>query len=100
MADGITTVVKYVPNPLGIKVSGDLAGTIGVKEWLELALEEARSIAPVDTGAYRNSLGTSQQGPRGQLEADIRYAIYLEFGTSDTPIFATLRRASETTQLP
>ena len=68
-----------------------LAETLRQKEAL------AKSIAPVNTGAFAASIkgevlyegGTI----RGRLSADVRYAIYLEFGTSDTPTFATLRTA-------
>lgn len=61
--------------------------------------EYARSIAPVASGAYRDSIEASvveeADGWKGHLTAGVEHAIYVEFGTEDTPTFATLRRAGE-----
>jgi hypothetical protein len=71
----------------------------GLDEIIQSKLELAKAIAPVDTGAYRDSIEADVDfgGPGGEIRgvmfSDIRYAPYLEFGTSDTPTFATLRRA-------
>lgn len=68
-----------------------LSATIKEKEAL------AKSIAPIDTGAFQGSITGEvvYEGGliRGRLSSDIAYAPYLEYGTSDTPTFATLRRA-------
>lgn len=58
--------------------------------------EEARAIAPVRTGGYRNSIHVEQDGPAASVVADVPYAAFVELGTEDTPIFAPLRRALAT----
>jgi hypothetical protein len=55
--------------------------------------EEAKVIAPVRTGAYRDSIHVEQDGIESNVVADVPYAGFVEFGTEDTPIFAPLRRA-------
>ena len=64
------------------------------------AAQYARERAPVATGAYRDSIEAAvvegDDGWKGRVVADVPYADYLEFGTEDTPTFATLRRAGET----
>ena len=91
--------MKYVPNVAAIDAAGTAAGTAGVAVLLPEMEQAARALAPVDTGAYQASIQTQQEGVTGQLYSDIEYAQYLEFGTSDTPTFATLRRASETAKI-
>lgn len=65
----------------------------------EEGVEHARANAPVRTGTYRASIGASvveeSDGWKGHLTAGAAHAIYVEYGTEDTPIFATLRRAGE-----
>ena len=63
------------------------------------AAQYARESAPVATGAYRDSIEADvveeDDGWKGRVVAGASYSVYLEFGTSDTPTFATLRRAGE-----
>ena len=87
--------MTYVPNPAAIELAGRAAGRIGQEIAGEQILETAVSIAPVETGAYQASLYKTTDGDDVVVGSDIRYARYLEFGTSDTPVFATLRRASD-----
>lgn len=82
----------YVPNYFGIF---SLARHIGVNRALgykasRIALV-AKSIAPVRTGEYRDSIGTSGN----RVYAAARHSKYVEFGTGDTPVFAPLRRAAD-----
>lgn len=61
--------------------------------------DEARRTAPVDTGAYRDSIHVEEDtSPDGRARvfvvADDPKAAALEFGTSDTPRFRTLGRAA------
>ena len=42
----------------------------------------AQSIAPVDTGALRNSISTSVSGPSAEVGPTVHYGVYLEYGTS------------------
>jgi hypothetical protein len=93
------TTVKYVPNLAGIELAAHGPGVIAAEHIVaNQILDSAIALAPVDTGAYQASLAIE-----GDLDpsvySDIRYATYLEFGTSDTPVFATLRRASETAHI-
>lgn len=89
--------IGFVPNPLFVTLlvaSGQMEPMlteIGRKK-----AEIARSIAPVDTGAFQASIAYSVSPGEVQLSANTPYAMYLEFGTEDTPTFATLRRALET----
>lgn len=87
--------MKYVPNLAGIEAAGKAGGRIGQELAGDQILDTAISIAPVLTGAYQSSIYKSTDGDDVIVGSDIRYAVYLEFGTSDTPVFATLRRASE-----
>lgn len=90
----------FVPNPLLVK---ELEASVDMeKAMLETAepiAEKARSIAPVDTGAYQASIRAVSGEEDGKVQArvisDVDYAAFLEFGTTTNPAFATLRRASE-----
>lgn len=89
------TTMKYIPNVPAIEIAATEGGTLGVLYATPRIAEAARSIAPVLTGAFKASITHEIQGLKGIVYSDIRYARYLEFGTSDTPTFATFRRASE-----
>ena len=67
----------------------------------EQVADAARSSAPVESGAYRDSI-TADAGPMptpngvfmvGRVSASDFKAVWVEFGTSDTPKHATLRKA-------
>ena len=62
-------------------------------------LESANSIVPVDTGALQESGHVEVSLRDGHLIARVtystEYAVFVEFGTSDTPTFAMLRRGAE-----
>lgn len=62
----------------------------------ERVVEIAKQIAPVDTGAYQDSIRLEHFPFHVEVVADISYAGYLEFGTGDTPAFHTLETALET----
>jgi hypothetical protein len=90
--------VRFVPNPAGIKAlaaAPPMVATMGAKA--QEIEERAKSLAPVETGRYRDSIraeadiegGTAV----GRVSSDVPYAVYIEYGTSDTPVFAPLRRA-------
>lgn len=89
----------YVPDLAGIELAGELAGALGVKLAADQMVDEAKSIAPVDTGRFQDSIHAEIDGTEAAVGSDVEYAVYLEFGTSDTPTFATLRRASESTHI-
>ena len=57
-----------------------------VDETLHQIAEEARSNAPVDTGALRESIHVEEEtGLAGKVVADADYAIDVELGTSHAP---------------
>jgi hypothetical protein len=88
----------FVPAPGGMAFVGTL-----VKKAVDIVTKEieqvAKATAPVDTGAFRNSIKSEVEFdgiiPKGTVYADIRYAVYLEYGTTDTPTFATLQKAAD-----
>lgn len=93
-------VTRFVPNPALPKLlqaNPILLPLLKIKA--DLALRRARAIAPVDTGTFRDSLqvavGVDDGVARARLfsDDDEEKVIALEFGTSRTPTFATLRRA-------
>jgi topoisomerase IA-like protein len=69
-----------------------LAGTLRKAE--EVA-QEARAIAPVATGRYQDSIRALIEDGKAIVLADVPYAVYVEYGTVDTPTFAPLRRAMD-----
>lgn len=89
-----------IPNPAGIALIG-FEPTVGIQLGIKAAriAGVAKSIAPVDTGAFRDSIDSDvvrgEAGFEGRVTTDSPYWFYLEYGTSDTPTFATLRRALE-----
>lgn len=94
----MATRFKYNPAATAL-----LARTVAMLEMVsaraDSAAEESRAIAPVDTGEYRDSITSTagiQKGfAMGRVNAGKFTAGFLEFGTSDTPAFATLRRGAE-----
>ena len=91
-------MARFVPNPLLTK---ELEASEGVQHALEekaqKGAEFARSIAPVVTGTFRDSI----HADGNEIVADPvnssgeGYGAFVEFGTSDTPAHATLRRAAD-----
>lgn len=67
----------------------------------ERAAEYARTIAPVLTGRYRDSIHVEPVSDGYAVVADVQndqghgYSGYLEVGTFDTPAFHTLAKAGE-----
>ena len=65
----------------------------------EAQAEEARRTAPVDTGAYRDSIHVEEDtSPDGRARvfviADDPKAAFIEYGSQTTPRFRTLGRAA------
>jgi hypothetical protein len=88
--------VKYVPNPAATKqLSVDPMMMAMLAQAAAQGATNARAIAPVETGAYRDSIHPETEPGRGLVVADIRYASFIEFGTSDTQTYAVLRRATD-----
>lgn len=93
--------MTFVPNPLletELEHSGMLERPL--EDIAQGIASKAQAIAPVDTGAYRDSIsavsGEDDDGKSvARVLSDSPYGAFLEFGTVSTPVFATLRRASE-----
>jgi HK97 gp10 family phage protein len=69
---------------------------IGVEEAAQQVAAVAREKAPVDTGALRDSITVVEaEGNSRDVIADVRYANFVEFGTSDTEPEPFLRPAVE-----
>ncbi|MEJ6019874.1 hypothetical protein [Corynebacterium sp. H113] len=63
----------------------DIAGKIAA---------DARSSAPVVTGAYRGGIGVEEDGDTVMVVDNDPDAIHKEYGTSDTPAHAALTNAA------
>lgn len=90
--------VTFIPAPgleHELRFSTDVAVAVHTKG--QEVAERARAIAPVRTGFYRDSIvaeaTVDAESVVTQIVAGAPYSVYIEFGTSDTPTFATLRRA-------
>jgi hypothetical protein len=92
----VTPLVNFIPN-LGLEDEWNASGdgqdckrTVG-----EEIVSQAQAVAPVETGAYRDSIHVEAdlEGETA-VAADVDYAVFIEFGTSDTPTFAPLRRGA------
>ncbi|MFH9038497.1 HK97-gp10 family putative phage morphogenesis protein [Streptomyces sp. NPDC017966] len=52
-----------------------------VQDTAERGRDYARSIAPVDTGQYRDSIGIREDGDEAEIVSDADHAPYVEYGT-------------------
>ncbi|MEU6181168.1 HK97-gp10 family putative phage morphogenesis protein [Streptomyces coeruleorubidus] len=52
-----------------------------VQDTAERGRDFARSIAPVDTGQYRDSIGVREDGDDAEVFSDADHAPYVEYGT-------------------
>lgn len=80
-----TSQVEALAAALGVAAAKTIpAATAAVAETANDAAETARGLAPVDTGALRGSIDVTVSGLSAEVGSDIRYAGYVEYGTSDT----------------
>lgn len=56
---------------------------------------DARADAPVDTGEYRGGIGVEVNGDQVMVVDNDPEAFYKEFGTSTTPVHASLTNAAK-----
>lgn len=69
---------------------GDALEVIG-----QAIADTARASAPVESGNFRNSIVVEGGGDKVFVEADDEgRALYIEYGTSDTPAHGTLTNAA------
>jgi hypothetical protein len=91
---------RYIPSAhpaasLAYLVHADVV-TDGTKKAADKILQAAQAIAPVgETGDLRDSGHVNEIEGGHEVVFDVPYAVYVEFGTSDTPTFAFLRKGVE-----
>lgn len=88
--------MTFFPNPL---LEAELEKGLDMSGPAEAVAEIAKSIAPVLTGAYRDSIHVETDGEGSKVVADTEYAVYVEVGTEDTTAFHVLTRAVESAGL-
>lgn len=92
--------VRYVPNRSGLDA---LKRTTDMLKFLEDRAQEAanaaKSYSPIRTANYLESIGATSKvdggEARGYVYAKDFKALWIEFGTEDTPTFAPLRKGAE-----
>ncbi len=91
--------IQFIPNPAvgqEVAVTPEMAAALlGIAE---VAVEVAKSVAPVATGAYRDSIHAEGEIGKATIIADDEKAKWIEFGTGEpgpTPAFAPLRRGAD-----
>lgn len=67
----------------------------GQKRVAEAGAEYAKSIAPVDTGTFRNSITAEEVDGKWAIVSDDPAASYIEYGTEYTPEHATFARTAD-----
>jgi len=91
---------KFVPNPNFEAEWNQEQGPETKGEIAEKVLAGAQAVAPVLTGAYQDSLHIQVDGEENvYVVAGVEYGDEVEFGTSDTPTFAPLRRGISASDL-
>lgn len=71
---------------------GEVAQHVAVDELGQEVALDAEQRAPVDTGALQDSISYAD----GAVTADVPYAPFVEYGTSDTPAQPFMRPAADT----
>jgi len=92
--------MTFIPNPaLEAELEHSAEVKRALKEQADRGAVVAKAIAPVLTGAFRDSIHVEEQGDGYAIVADSHDnenepdAAYIEFGTSDTPAHHTLADA-------
>jgi hypothetical protein len=87
--------VRFVPNPdFAREIDRQAEFRAGKVRIAEEVAGMAKAIAPKRTGTYARSLGVHVVGPAVYVRSTDWKAGLLEYGTNDTPTFATIRRAA------
>lgn len=90
------TKVRIVMNPAYRQIlAANPSVQLVVRSKAEEAAGIARDLAPVATGAYRDSIQVEQEGSDALLVATDFKAHWIEWGTIRTRAFATLRSAAQ-----
>lgn len=100
-------LTKFVPNPPGIRALAytPLMGA-AMKRWADYIAEIARSVAPWGPGHgghYAEMIESEEllggEGAGARVVARKFTSVWIEFGTSDTPAFGTLRTSVDASGL-
>jgi hypothetical protein len=87
--------MRFVPNRnLNRELAAQLEYKHGLAELAQPIADNAREFAPVDEGDYRDSIEVTIDGNEVRVDAFDWKSNFLEFGTSDTPIFAPLAKGA------
>lgn len=90
--------VEFIPNLLiGVEWEHSPEALAVIARIGEETAQKAQELAPVLTGALKASIAAHPHGitetAHAEIIADVPYAAYVEFGTSDTPAQPYLRPA-------
>lgn len=95
------TTTRFALNPLfeaQLEASEEVLAD-DLLAFAETVAERARSLAPVDTGAYRDSIeavvGSDGGDVTARVQANDFKAHWIEFGSSKDPALGVIRRAVE-----
>lgn len=87
---------RIVPSKAGLaKLQVEPTVLAARAEWAETLAEEARTMAPEETGRYRD--GIVAEG--ASVGSTFFTAHFIEWGTVDTPVFGVIRKAVESAGL-
>lgn len=94
MADRVVYNVRVVPELMGHPLMA-----VALDRMAAHVADEARAVAPFDEGDYHDSIEHDvivEEGvTKGVVYSDDYKALFIEYGTVDTPAFAPLRRGLE-----
>lgn len=87
---------RFVPNRnLDRELKAQASYKLALKEvGAEPIAENARELAPVDEGDYRDGIQATVDGDEVRVDAMDWKSNFIEFGTVDTPVFAPLARGA------
>jgi hypothetical protein len=86
--------MRFVANPnFQREIEREVEYRAGKVRVGEEVVQTAKGIAPVRTGAYRDSLKTRVQGPRVYVTATDFKGHWIEWGSVNNRTFAVIRRA-------
>lgn len=90
--------VVFIPNLLiGVEWEHSPEALALIASLGEATASRAQALAPVRTGALRASIASHAEGitttAKAAITAEVPYAAFVEFGTSDTPAQPYLRPA-------
>jgi HK97 gp10 family phage protein len=93
--------VRFAPQEIRDLLNGDPMKQ-HMRDIAKAIQERAQAIAPVDSGDYRDSIkvGVAEQGDDGleiTVYSDDWKANFIEWGTTNNPAWAPLRRAADGT---